>query len=230
MNEWKTCRGIVDRGIEGIVRVVALGMGRVVYRVRVEGAENLPASGGCLIVCNHVSYTDTIPLSLAIPRKLRFTSEERLFDVPGLGRCLRAFGSIPVSAGSARTAIRRTADCIASGEAALLFPEGKLTLDGRLQPVKDGYSLIARKAGCPVLMVHLDGLWGSIFSFEGGRFFFKWPKVWRRTVRVTVSRPVSGEEATAEKLERFWTGCARRNATCVGVLGGDAFDSGVRSA
>lgn len=230
MNEWKSSRGVVDRWIEWIVRLVALGIGRIVYRVRVDGAENLPPDGGCLLVCNHVSYADTIPLSLAIPRRLRFTSEERLFNVPLLGRCLRAFGSIPVSAGSARTAIRRTADCIANGEAALLFPEGKLTLDGALQPVKDGYSLIARKAGCPVIMVHLDGLWGSIFSFEGGRFFLKWPKVWRRTVRVTLCRPLSDGEATAERLEQFWRESAQRNAMSGGLVGGDPFDSRVRSA
>lgn len=230
MNDWKPFQGIVDRWIERTVRLVALGLGRLVYRVHVQGAENIPATGGCLIVCNHVSYSDTIPLSIAIPRRLRFTSEEKLFRVPLLGRCLRAFGSIPVSADSARTAIRRTVDCISHGEAALLFPEGKLTLDGNLQPVKDGYSLIARKANCPVLMVHLDGLWGSIFSFEGGRFFLKWPKVWRREVRVTISRPLTATEATAGTLERFWRACAVRTEEVEGRIGGDAFDSRARSA
>ncbi len=68
------------------------------------------------------------------------------------------------------------ADCAAAGECVLLFPEGKLTLDGATQEIKGGYELVARRASCPVVMVHLDGLWGSIFSFEGGKWFFKWPR------------------------------------------------------
>lgn len=194
----------MDRWIEKIVRFIVLNLGRILYRVRVRGLENLPPEGGCVLVSNHVSYADTIPLSLAIPRHLRFTSHESLFRLPVLGRCLRAFGSIPVSAASARTTIRRATDCAAAGEAVLIFPEGKLTLDGDLQPVKDGFGVIAKRANCPILMVHIDGLWGSIFSNERGRYFFKWPRVWRRTITVTISRPFGATDVSSEALTAFW--------------------------
>ena len=143
-------------------------------------------------------------------RKFRFTSFEGLFDVPLLGRGLQAVGSIPVSPTNAREAIRRMADCAAAGESVLLFPEGKLTLDGATQEIKGGYELVAKRANCPIVMVHLDGLWGSIFSFEGGRWFFKWPRPWRRDVKVTFSRPVAVDEATPERLRVFWASCTTR--------------------
>lgn len=208
---WTHEQSRTDRIIERIARFAVLGVGRLCYRMRVIGAENLPEHGGVIVVCNHVSYADTIPLSLACERRrLRFTSFEGLFELPILGRGLRAFGSIPVSPTNARETIRRASDCAAAGEAVLLFPEGKLTLDGCPQEIKGGYELIARRANCPVVMVHLDGLWGSIFSFEGGRWFFKWPRTWRRDITVTFSRPIASREATPERLASFWQACASR--------------------
>lgn len=206
---WTHEQSRIDRIIERIARMAVLGMGRIFYRVRVSGVENLPEQGGVILVCNHVSYADTIPLSLACHRRrLRFTSFEGLFEVPILGRGLRAFGSIPVSPANARETIRRASDCAAAGEAVLLFPEGKLTLDGCTQEIKGGYELIARRADCPVVMVHLNGLWGSIFSFEGGRWFFKWPRTWRRDITITFSRPMAATEATPGRLTAFWEDCA----------------------
>jgi acyl-[acyl-carrier-protein]-phospholipid O-acyltransferase/long-chain-fatty-acid--[acyl-carrier-protein] ligase len=201
---WNSRQSRADRFIERVARTAVLGCGRIFYRVRVAGAEHVPATGGALFLCNHVSYADTIPLSLASRRKFRFTSFEGLFGVPVLGRGLRAFGSIPVSPANAREAIRRMAECAAAGDAVLLFPEGKLTLDGATQEIKGGYELVARRANCPVVMVRLEGLWGSIFSFEGGRWFFKWPRPWRRDVTVTFSRPMAAEESTPERLREFW--------------------------
>lgn len=211
--KWKATQSHADRWVERIVRAGALSLGRVFYRVRVVGAENIPPAGGVVMVCNHVSYADTIPLSLACERRIRFTSFEGLFDVPLLGRCLRAFGSIPVSAASARETIRRMADCAASGEAVLVFPEGQLTLDGGLQEIKGGYELVARRAECPVVMAHLDGLWGSVFSFERGRWFFKWPRPWRRDVTVTFSEVLDAGEATPERLRKFWLARAERRGS-----------------
>jgi len=201
---WQKDRPLTDRWVENGVRFTILNLGRIFYRVRIVGADRVPETGGALFVCNHVSYADTIPLSLACRRRFRFTSAERLFDVPLLGRCLRAFGTIPVSASSARETIRRMADCAAAGEAVLMFPEGQLTLDGELQEIKGGYELVARRAECPVVMVRIDGLWGSIFSFEGGRWFFKWPRPWRRDITVTFSGPMPVQEVTPECLASFW--------------------------
>lgn len=198
----------MERVLGRAVPVLLRGAARCFYRVRVRG--EVPAAGGAVFVCNHVSYADTLPLALASRRRFRFTSFEGLFAVPLLGPLLRAAGSIPVSPAQPREVIRRAAACAAAGEGVLIFPEGQLTLDGRAQAIKGGYELIARRAGVPIVMVHLDGLWGSVFSFAGGRFFFKWPRRWRRDITVTFSPPHPAAEASAERLATFWAEAERR--------------------
>ncbi len=172
------------------LRLLALALARTHYRVQAVGAEHLPASGGALIVCNHVSYVDTIILSLASPRPIRFLSYEGFFRTPVLGTLLRIFGAIPVSSTRAREGILRAVEHIRRGEIVCIFPEGQLTRTGCLMEMKPGFELIARRAGCNVIAAHLDGLWGSVFSFAGGRYFTKIPAALQRRATVSFSQPV----------------------------------------
>ncbi len=179
-----------------VLRVVALALARLRYRVRVNGGENLPATGGALLVCNHLSYVDTIILSLASPRPIRFLSYAGFFQTPLLGPVLRIFGAIPVSTTQAREAIRTAAEHVRAGELVCIFPEGQLTRTGCLLELKGGFELIARRANAPVIVAHLDGLWGSIFSYAGGRYFFKCPQGWVRRTTVSFAKPLAPAEAS----------------------------------
>lgn len=180
-----------------VLRLAALGLARIRYRVLAVGAANVPSAGGVLLVCNHVSYVDTLVLSIASPRPIRFLSYKGFFDSPVLGRLLRIFGAIPVSATHAREAIRAASDHLTAGEVVCIFPEGQLTRTGTLLELKSGFELIARRAKAPVVVAQLDGLWGSIHSFAGGRYFTKWPRGLVRRVTVSFSRPLAADEATA---------------------------------
>lgn len=186
-----------------VLQSIALLLSRAHYSVKAAGS--LPEEGGALIVCNHVSYVDTIILSLASRRPIRFLSYEGFFSTPVLGSILRCFGAIPVSDKRAGDAIRKAAEHIRAGELVCIFPEGQLTRTGCLMELKGGFSLIARRAECPVIVAHLDGLWGSIFSFEGGRYFTKCPKSICRRATVSFSKPmsygISVEEVRAAMLE-----------------------------
>jgi acyl-[acyl-carrier-protein]-phospholipid O-acyltransferase/long-chain-fatty-acid--[acyl-carrier-protein] ligase len=191
---------------DALLRTVALVVARLRYRVTRVG--NLPESGGALIVCNHVSYVDTLALSLASPRPIRFLSYEGFFRTPVLGPLLRIFGAIPVSPTRAKDAIVRAAEHIRAGELVCIFPEGQLTRTGCLMEIKSGFELIARRAGCPVIVAHLDGLWGSIHSFAGGRYFTKWPQGLSRTVTVSFSRPLGDVSANAVRETLLTLGAA----------------------
>lgn len=199
---------------QDVLRVIALVLARVRYAVTSKGVGNLPPTGGALIVCNHVSYVDTLILSLAAPRPIRFLSYAEFFKRPVLGKILRIAGAIPVSSTKARDAIVRAAECINQGELVCIFPEGQLTRTGCLMEIKSGFELIARRAKCPVVVAHLDGLWGSIYSFEGGRYFTKWPRGWRRSATVSFSDPLANEAATAPRVREILL-----------ALGEDAFRS-----
>lgn len=178
-----------------VLRVVALGLARTRYSVRRIG--EIPSTGGVLLVCNHVSYVDTLILSLAAPRPIRFLSYEGFSGTPVLGAILRIAGTIPVSSHRAKEAISRAADSLRQGEVVCIFPEGQLTRTGSLMEIKSGFELIARRAQCPVVAVHLEGLWGSIFSFAGGRYFTKLPRGLRRRATVSFSAPL--QEISAAK-------------------------------
>lgn len=175
---------------------------RGLYRVRTEGLQHLPREGGALLVCNHVSYVDAILLALVSPRPIRFLSFDGLQKVPLVGSCLRKARVIPVSPERSRDAIRKAADCLRNGEVVGIFPEGHLTRDGKLYHFKSGFQLIARRARAPVIPVFLDGLWGSIFSFAGGRFFWKLPRRIPYPVRITFGPAADPDTMSAEQVRQ----------------------------
>jgi acyl-[acyl-carrier-protein]-phospholipid O-acyltransferase/long-chain-fatty-acid--[acyl-carrier-protein] ligase len=84
---------------------------------------------------------------------------------------------------------------IRAGEIVCLFPEGELSRSGSLLKLRRGYEIIARQAEAPVVPVWLDRLWGSIFSFKGGRFFTKWPSAVPYRVVVAFGQPLPAEAA-----------------------------------
>jgi len=172
------------------------------YRLTVRGVENIPAKGGVLLLPNHVSYVDAIILSLALPRRIRFVSDEAFFNKPVLGWILRHFGGIPISPRHARQAIQATAEALTAGDVVCLFPEGQLTRNGELNELRGGFQLIARQADCQIVVVRMDGLWGSVFSYYGGRLFIKLPHRLVRHVTVSFSVPLTAEGASPELVDK----------------------------
>jgi acyl-[acyl-carrier-protein]-phospholipid O-acyltransferase/long-chain-fatty-acid--[acyl-carrier-protein] ligase len=167
---------------------------RCFYRVRSIGIECLP-KGGFLLLPNHISWVDAIVLQLACPRPIRYIIDREFYDKPFLRPFLRIVRCIPIEPRHSRSAIRAAAEQIAAGEIVCLFPEGQLERAGTLLRLRRGYELIARHAKAPVLPVWLDRLWGSIFSFQGGKFFRKWPKEIPYRVTVAFGKPIGAEAA-----------------------------------
>ena len=165
------------------------------YRVTALGLENLPA-GGFLLVPNHITWVDALVLQLACPRPVRYVIDHEHYHNPILHPILRALGCIPISVRHSYAAVRSAAEKIADGEIVCVFPEGQLERTGTLLRLQRGYQLIARHANAQVVPVWLDLLWGSIFSFQGGRFFTKLPK--RIPYPVTIAFGKALEAKTAD--------------------------------
>jgi acyl-[acyl-carrier-protein]-phospholipid O-acyltransferase/long-chain-fatty-acid--[acyl-carrier-protein] ligase len=91
--------------------------------------------------------------------------------------------------------MREAAAKIRAGEIVCLFPEGELSRSGSLLRLRRGYEIIARQVEAPVVPVWLDRLWGSIFSFKGGRFFSKWPSAVPYRVMVAFGKPLAPDAA-----------------------------------
>src|SRR5437868_2347120 len=167
---------------------------RCFYRVTSLGLENIPA-GGFLLLPNHITWVDAIVLQLACSRPIRYVIDQEHYHNPVLHPILRTLGCIPINTRNSRSAIRAAAEKIAEGEIVCLFPEGQLERTGVLLRLQRGYELIARHAKAEVVPVWLDQLWGSIFSFQGGRFFTKFPKRIPYPVTIAFGKPLKPETA-----------------------------------
>jgi acyl-[acyl-carrier-protein]-phospholipid O-acyltransferase/long-chain-fatty-acid--[acyl-carrier-protein] ligase len=179
---------------ERVLRFFGLGIARLIYRVTTTGLEHLPA-GGFLLLPNHITWVDAFVLLLASPRPVRFIVDAAVYRNRFLHPVLRAVGCIPITSRRAKDAMREAVAKIRAGEIVCLFPEGELSRSGSLLRLRRGYEIIARQAEAPVVPVWLDQLWGSIFSFQGGRFFTKWPRSIPYRVMVSFGHALPAEAA-----------------------------------
>lgn len=149
------------------------------YRIRVYGRGNLPAKGGALLVPNHISWIDALLLLRASSRPIRMVALSTNLENRWVAWLSRMFGTILINPTKPKLVIkafREARDALNNGELVCIFPEGGMTRTGQVQAFKPGMMKILDGANAPVVPVYLDGLWGSIFSFEGEKFFWKWPK------------------------------------------------------
>ena len=167
---------------------------RCFYRVTALGLANLP-DGGFLLVPNHITWVDALVLQLACPRPIRYVIDQEHYHKPILHPILRTLGCIPINIRQSHSAIRAATAKLAEGEIVCLFPEGQLERTGVLLRLQRGYELIARHANAQVVPVWLDQLWGSIFSFQGGRFFTKRPKRIPYPVTIAFGKPLEAQAA-----------------------------------
>jgi acyl-[acyl-carrier-protein]-phospholipid O-acyltransferase/long-chain-fatty-acid--[acyl-carrier-protein] ligase len=135
---------------------------------------------------------------------------------------------IPISPRRAKDAMRLAAEMIRDGEIVCVFPEGELTRSGVLGGLHRGYELIARQAEAPVVPVWLDQLWGSIFSFQGGRFFRKWPRQFPYRATVEFGEALSPNDADVATVREQLLKLAERCFSRRPVLRASLGDSAVR--
>ncbi len=174
----------------------------LIYRIRVNGLDNLPKKGGALLVCNHVSYIDWMLLILAQPRPIRFLVWSGWTKRPILRHLLRWAHVIPIDGDSGPRAIvkslRLASDALAQGELVCIFAEGRFTRNGFLLPFHRGFEQILKHCKAPIIPVSLDQVWGSIFSLSGGKAFWKWPLHWPYRVTVSFGEPLPHDTRAAD--------------------------------
>ena len=210
---------------ERALRFFGMPLARTIYRVTAVGTERLPR-GGFLLLPNHITWVDAIVLLLACPRPIRFIIDQEYYKNRFLHPVLHAVGCIPITSRRAKEAMRVAAEKIRDGEIVCLFPEGELTRSGTLLRLRRGYEIIARQAEGPVVPVWLDQLWGSIFSFQGRRFFTKWPQHFPYPATVEFGLPLAPHEAdiatVREELLKLGERCYSRRPALRDHLGAAA--------
>jgi 1-acyl-sn-glycerol-3-phosphate acyltransferase len=193
---------------EYLLRFISWVLTHLVYRFRVVGDEHIPSEGAAVIVCNHVSFIDVVLLMAASPRPIRFLMDHRIFHTPVLGWLFRLAKAIPIAPrgedpAAYEAAFEAADQVLAEGELLGIFPEGGLTVDGRLQPFKGGIVKILARRPVPVVPMALVNLWGSFFSrVEGGRAMARPFRrgLWNR-VALVAAPALAAEQVTPEGLQ-----------------------------
>jgi 1-acyl-sn-glycerol-3-phosphate acyltransferase len=169
--------------LRGVMRVlVALVLSG---RVHVEGLDNVPRTGGALLVGNHVGTIDPPLTGSLIPRlDVYYMAKSEAFAKARVRWLFRGFNAFPVVRGSAdRTALRHTLDLLRDGHVVLVYPEGSRSPDGRLREPQAGVGFLARHGDVPVIPV---AVWGTEKVLAAGT-----SRIHRADVHVRYGVPVA---------------------------------------
>ena len=169
-----------------------------------QGQERIPATGGVVVVANHISNADPLALGQFLAysgRWPRFLAKSSLFRAPGVGRLLRGAAQIPVERGGSRAvdALAAARTALAAGQAVVVYPEGTITYDPDLWPMRGrtGAARLALATGCPVVPV---GQWGAEEFLRGRRLGL--PRFWARpTLRMRVGPPVPLDDLRGREVD-----------------------------
>lgn len=168
---------------------------RAIFRLRVEGLENLPRDGGALICANHQSYLDILVIGAAVPRHVTFVARDTLADWAWLAFVMRRCGAILIRRGTSdRAAIRAMSESLKAGKIVAIYPEGTRSRDGHLTTFKGGAVMAARIAGVRLVPA---GIRGAYQAWPKGRLL---PRPRRIGVRFGPSIDPTGEDAR-DRLE-----------------------------
>jgi hypothetical protein len=189
---------------EFLMRFLAWLLVHTFYRVRVEGLENIPDDGPCVVVCNHVSYVDAVVIAACVRRPIRFVMDHRIFRFPLLSYIFNVMRAIPIAPAREDSAMKdrafaEVAAALAAGEVVGIFPEGEITRTGDINPFRPGIQQILATTPVPVVPMALRGLWGSLLSRSQGGAVHGFRGIFSR-IALVAAPAVRAGEATADAL------------------------------
>jgi len=187
---------------EWLGRLVLFFFTHIFYRVKVVGRDNFPEKTGALLVSNHMSFVDALLLIASTDRPIRFLMYKGIYDKRFVKPFAKIVKAIPISSEQRPRdmirSLRTASDALRDDEIVCIFAEGQITRTGQLLPFRRGLERIMKGVEVPIIPVNLDGVWGSIFSFERGRFLWKMPRHLRYPVTVSFGRPMPPESTAIQ--------------------------------
>ena len=184
---------------EFLVRFCLWSITHSIYRIRIVGQQHVPARGPALLVCNHLSHIDGALVGASIQRFVRFLVYKPYYEHWAVNPLLRMLNAIPVGSGrDAVEAIDKARRELQNGHVVCIFAEGAISRTGNMLPFKRGLEKIVEGLDVPIVPVYLDRVWGSVFSFERGRFLWKMPRRVPYPVTVAFGSPLPSTTSAAE--------------------------------
>ncbi|MEX2114547.1 MAG: lysophospholipid acyltransferase family protein [Pirellulales bacterium] len=200
-------RSLPNRAWQVWLKFVCRVLAATVLRIRVEGRQRVPHSGGGLVLSNHQSNLDPVLIGLSCERRLNYVARTTLFDSRLFRWLVAALDAIPIDReGGGLGGLKETLKRIKRGEMVLIFPEGTRTWDGEVRRVMPGFCAIARRAAVPLVPVALDGA------------FDAWPRQrwWPRpdVIHVVWGDPIAPQEMDGLNDDELLAEVERRIRAC----------------
>lgn len=190
-------------------RVINFLITRVSYRITVAGLNNIPEKGGVILVPNHVSYIDGLLIWAACrKRNISFMIYHKMYSLKLFSWLFKILQYIPVYEGKrVKESLEVAKLHLQKGGTICIFPEGELTRTGSMLPFRRGVERLIEgvsSKNVPIIPVYIDQVWGSIFSYERGKFFFKIPHEVPSKISITFGKPLL-PGATSQEIRKAVT-------------------------
>lgn len=195
------------------MRFLAQSAFALYFHGRAFGRENVPASGGVLLACNHQSFFDPLTATCALHREGNYMARDTLFRNLLFGRFISSVNAFPVKRGAGDVgAVKETLRRLKDGGVVTVFPEGTRTRDGSIGRINANSMLVAKKAGAAIVPTVIDG------AFEA------WPRTqfapsprrvyvtYAEAIRPEHMRDWSGERIAEVVAQRLLAALARSHS------------------
>ncbi|MEN6385916.1 MAG: acyl-[ACP]--phospholipid O-acyltransferase [Phycisphaerales bacterium] len=177
-----------------LARFIAVLLTRFVYKIKIVGIENVPTDKGALLISNHVSYVDALLILATSQRRIRFVIEKKFYKKWWISPMVRLMKTIPISSTDpprqiieSLHAARKALD---DGYLVCIFAEGMMTRSGMMSGFKAGFERIMKGSTASIIPVYLGGVWGSTFSYYGGKMLAMLPKKIPYPVAIHFGKPL----------------------------------------
>jgi 1-acyl-sn-glycerol-3-phosphate acyltransferase len=177
------------------LQIIARIFTTLLFQLKTYGRENVPRSGGVLLVANHQSYLDPVLVGVHLYRPISYLAKSELFENRYFSWFVRTLNAFPVRQGEGDIgAVKEVIRRLEQGYAVNIFPEGSRTEDGEIAPLEKGVALIVRRAGVPVVPVAIDGSYAA------------WPKSERifhaNQIRLKYGKPMYFDGKKGDEIVR----------------------------
>jgi 1-acyl-sn-glycerol-3-phosphate acyltransferase len=192
---------------EFLMRFLSWILINTLYRLEVEGLDQIPEDGPCLVVCNHVSFMDALIVGGSVRRPIRFVMDASIFKIPLLNFMFRTARAIPITSRKVNPDLLERAyaevdKALSEGEVVGIFPEGIITHTGDINSFRPGIERILASRPVAVVPIALRGMWGSMFSRKGSPIGkHRLPRRFWSRIALVVGAPIPPDQANAVLLE-----------------------------
>ncbi len=154
-------------GFYRVMRVIAIGIFKVIFPYRVVHKNSLPQEGRYIVCANHISMKDPVFLGITQRRQLYFMAKKELFQNKLLAFFIRKLGAFPVYRGTGDTKAVGTAfEILEQGHVLGIFPEGTRSKDGKLLRPKPGAAIFSHQSSTPILPAAIVAKNGRVRLFH----------------------------------------------------------------